>query len=258
MRAYLDKVWPVAALTLAILAAWEVVVRASGLREMQLPAPTRIIDIFVRQLPLIADHASATAQVALIGLAASIAAGAAFAFLIEAWPLAQRAVYPLLVVSQTVPTIAIAPLLVIVFGLGILPKVIVVALVCFFPITVNLADGLRGASPVLMDMMRSFGATRWQMLSKVKLPASLPAFFSGLKVAVTYCVIGAVLGEWIAAPRGLGVYMLRSFSAGQTSQAFAGILAVSLVTIALFALVLFAERRLTRWHYRGQEVGSRK
>lgn len=248
MRAF----WPVAALTALILAAWELAARLSGLRDMQLPAPTRIAGVFVQQLPLIAGHAAATMQVALIGLAASIAAGAAFAFLVEGWPLARRAVYPLLVVSQTVPTIAIAPLLVILFGLGVVPKVIVVALVCFFPITVSLADGLRGTNPILVDMMRSFGATRWQMLRRLKLPASLPAFFSGLKVAVTYCVIGAVLGEWIAAPRGLGVYMLRSFSAGQTAQAFAGILAVSLLTIALFAATSLAERRLTGWHYTGR------
>lgn len=241
---------PPIGLGLAILAAWELAARASGLREIQLPAPTRIAETFVAQAPLILDHAGATLQVALLGLLLAVLVGAAFAFLIEAWPLAQRAVYPLLVVSQTVPTIAIAPLLVILFGLGILPKLIVVALVCFFPITVSLADGLRGASATLVDMLRTFGASRWQIMRLVKLPAALPAFFSGLKVAVTYCVVGAVLGEWIAAPRGLGVFMLRSFSSGQTAQLFAGILAVSLLTMALFGLALVAERRLTRWHYR--------
>ena len=240
---------PTTILSVILLALWEIGVRLSGLREIQLPSPSRIVQIGLQQLPLIADHAGATLQVALVGLALAVAVGAAFAFLMEVWPLAQRAVYPLLVVSQTVPTIAIAPLLVILFGLGLLPKVIVVALVCFFPITVSLADGLRGTNGTLVDMLRTFGATRWQVLQKVKLPGALPAFFSGLKVAVTYCVIGAVLGEWIAAPKGLGVFMLRSFSAGQTSQAFAGIVAVSVLTIALFAIVLLFERRLTRWHY---------
>ncbi|MCS7060939.1 MAG: ABC transporter permease [Anaerolineae bacterium] len=247
---HVDRTLPPVALAAAVIAIWELGVRLTGLREIQLPAPSRIIQVGLIQLPLIADHAGATLHVAMIGLALAVLVGAAFAFLMEAWPLAQRAVYPLLVVSQTVPTIAIAPLLVILFGLGILPKVIVVALVCFFPITVNLADGLRGTSATLVDMLRTFGATRWQVLRKVKLPAALPAFFSGLKVAVTYCVIGAVLGEWIAAPKGLGVFMLRSFSAGQTAQAFAGIVAVSLLTIALFGIVLLCERRLTRWHYR--------
>jgi len=245
---------PAITLSLALLAAWEVGARLSGLREIQLPSPSRIVQVGLRQLPLIADHAGATLQVALIGLALAVAVGAGFAFVMEAWPLAQRAVYPLLVVSQTVPTIAIAPLLIILFGLGVLPKVIVVALVCFFPVTVNLADGLRSTSATLIDMLRTFGATRWQVLQKAKLPAALPAFFSGLKVAVTYCVIGAVLGEWIAAPKGLGVFMLRSFSAGQTAQAFAGIIAVSALTLALFGIVLFFERRLTRWHYTGVEI----
>ncbi len=245
-----QRILPALALAGAILIAWEIGARVSGLREIQLPSPSRIVQVGLGQLPLIADHAGATLQVALIGLALAVAVGAAFAFLMEAWPLAQRAVYPLLVVSQTVPTIAIAPLLVILFGLGILPKVIVVALVCFFPVTVNLSDGLRSTSATLVDMLRVFGATRWQVLRKVKLPAALPAFFSGLKVAVTYCVIGAVLGEWIAAPKGLGVFMLRSFSAGQTAQAFAGIIAVSVLTLALFGIVLLFERRLTRWHYR--------
>jgi ABC-type nitrate/sulfonate/bicarbonate transport system permease component len=233
-----------------LLLAWELAVRLSNLREVQLPSPSRILEAAITQLPLIADHTWATLQVALVGLAASVLVGAAFALLMDAWPLAQRAVYPLLVMSQTIPTIAIAPLLIILFGLGILPKVIVVALVCFFPITVSLADGLRGTSKALIDVLRSLGASRWQVLRLVKLPAAMPSFFSGLKVAVTYCVIGAVLGEWIAAPRGLGVYMLRSFSAGKTSQAFAGILAVSLVTITMFLVVLAAERVLTRWYYR--------
>ena len=250
MRAFKSRVWPTVALALAILVVWEIGARLSGLREVQLPAPTRIVEVFFLQLPVILNHSTATLQVALVGLALAVLVGGALAFLMESWPLAQRAVYPLLVVSQTVPTIAIAPLLVILFGLGILPKVIVVGLVCFFPITVSLVDGLRGTSATLVDMLRTFGASRRQILWHVKLPTALPAFFSGLKVAVTYCVIGAVLGEWIAAPRGLGVFMLRSFSAGQTAQAFAGILAVSLLTIALFGVALALERRLTRWHYR--------
>jgi ABC-type nitrate/sulfonate/bicarbonate transport system permease component len=247
---FISRVLPATVLGVTLLLAWELAVRLSNLREVQLPSPSRILEAAITQLPLIADHTWATLQVALVGLAASVLVGAAFALLMDAWPLAQRAVYPLLVMSQTIPTIAIAPLLIILFGLGILPKVIVVALVCFFPITVSLADGLRGTSKALIDVLRSLGASRWQVLRLVKLPAAMPSFFSGLKVAVTYCVIGAVLGEWIAAPRGLGVYMLRSFSAGKTSQAFAGILAVSLVTITMFLVVLAAERVLTRWYYR--------
>jgi ABC-type nitrate/sulfonate/bicarbonate transport system permease component len=245
-----NRALPTAVLAVALLVIWEVAVRLSGLREVQMPSPSRVIEAGINQLPLIANHTWATLQVALVGLGAAVVVGALFALLMDAWPLAQRALYPLLVVSQTIPTIAIAPLLIILFGLGLLPKIIVVALVCFFPITVSLADGLRGTSKALIDVLRSLGASRVQILRLVKLPAAMPLFFSGLKVAVTYCVIGAVLGEWIAAPRGLGVFMLRSFSAGKTSQAFAGIVAVSVVTIALFLVVLVAERTLTRWHYR--------
>lgn len=249
-RRGLEQALPALVLALLLLTAWEVGVRAAGLREIQLPAPSRVVEIGWAQRALIADHALATLQVALIGLAAAVSVGAAFGLLIANWPLAERAVYPLLVFSQTIPTIAIAPLLVLLFGLGALPKVIVVALVCFFPVTVNLADGLRGVEPLMVDVMRALGAKPWQVLTKVKLPAALPAFFSGLKVATTYCVIGAVLGEWIAAPKGLGVFMLRSFSAGQTAQAFAGIVAVSLITVALFSSVLLLEKLLTGWHYR--------
>ncbi len=241
---------PALALALTLLLVWEIGVRAAGLREIQLPAPSRVVEISWAQRALIADHALATMQIALIGLVAAVSVGVGFGLLIASWPLAERAVYPLLVFSQTIPTIAIAPLLVLLFGLGALPKVIVVALVCFFPITVNLADGLRGVDPLMLDVMRALGASPWQVLAKVKIPAALPAFFSGLKVATTYCVIGAVLGEWIAAPKGLGVFMLRSFSAAQTAQAFAGILAVSIITIALFSFVLMLERLLTGWHYR--------
>jgi ABC-type nitrate/sulfonate/bicarbonate transport system permease component len=168
----------------------------------------------------------------------------------------------LLVASQTIPIMALAPLLVIWFGYGLASKAAVVALVCFFPVAVATADGLRGADPDLLALLRSMGASRRQVLFKVRLPGALPGFFSGLKIAVTYSVIGAIIGEWVGAGRGLGVYMIRSANAFATAQVFAAIGVTSLVSVLLFLAVSALERLCLPWYYTAareeqwEEVGT--
>jgi ABC-type nitrate/sulfonate/bicarbonate transport system permease component len=161
----------------------------------------------------------------------------------------RRALYPLLVVSQTIPIMALAPLLIIWFGYGVLPKVIVVFLVCFFPIAINTADGLTGADPEMVALLRSMGASRWQIFKKVRLPGAMPPFFTGLKVAITYSVVGAIIGEWVGASRGLGIFMLRASNSFRTARVFAAITVTALLSVSLFGLVVILERLALPWYF---------
>ena len=162
----------------------------------------------------------------------------------------REAVYPLLIASQAIPVVVIAPLLVLAFDYGLGPKLTVVALVCFFPITVNLVDGLRSVDPALLKLMRSLGASRWATLWKVELPSALPYLFSGLRVAATVSVIGAVFGEWAEAEDGLGHLVLLGINQLLTPRVWAGVLILMLMAVALFVAVTVAERFAVPWNRR--------
>jgi ABC-type nitrate/sulfonate/bicarbonate transport system permease component len=192
----------------------------------------------------------------VLGLALALLTGVALAAALDLSSWLRRALYPLLVISQTIPILALAPLLIIWFGFGIIPKVFIVALVCFFPIAVNTADGLSGADPELLSLLRAMGASRSQLWTKVRLPASLPYFFSGLRVAATYSVIGAVIGEWVGASQGLGIYMLRSANAFKTPQVFSTIAISSLISLTLFMMVFLVERMLLPWYHSAQRTAQ--
>jgi ABC-type nitrate/sulfonate/bicarbonate transport system permease component len=214
-----------------------------------LPSPLEIVRAGVAAWWVMLPNVLQTLLETVVGLGLSLMVGLIFAVLIDVSPMLRRAIYPLLVVSQTVPTIAIAPLLVIWFGYGILPKVLVVGLVCFFPIVVNTADGLRAADPDLIALLRTMGASRYQIFMKVRVPGALPLFFSGLKIAVTYGVIGAIIGEWVGASQGLGVFMLRASNSFRTDWVFAAIAVTSLLSVVLFMAVFALERIVLRWYY---------
>jgi putative hydroxymethylpyrimidine transport system permease protein len=158
------------------------------------------------------------------------------------------AAYPLLVASQAIPVVVLAPIFVLAFDYGIGPKLAIVALICFFPITVNVLDGLRSVEPELLKLMRSLGASRLQSLRKVELPSALPYFFSGLRVAATVSVIGAVFGEWAGADEGLGRLVLLGNSQLQTPRVYAGIVILTLMAVALFAIATLAERLVCPWN----------
>jgi ABC-type nitrate/sulfonate/bicarbonate transport system permease component len=161
----------------------------------------------------------------------------------------RRAIYPLLVVSQTIPIIALAPLLLIWFGFGLEPKVIVVTLYCFFPIAVACADGLAGAEPALLKLLRSMHASRWQILWLVRLPGAMPSFFSGLRIAATYSVTGAIFGEYVGAYRGLGIYMQTAANSFAIVLVFAAILVTAVLSLLLFGLVSLIERLALPWYH---------
>ncbi len=157
--------------------------------------------------------------------------------------------YPFVIASQTIPIIAIAPLLLVWIGYGIQPKIIVVALISFFPIVVNMVDGLRSVDADTVRMLRTLGASRWQVFRLLQVPTSLPYLFSGAKVAVAVAVIGAVIGEWVGASAGLGYLMVQSAPRFQTSMVFAAIIVLSVIGVTLFGLVSLLERRALAWHH---------
>jgi len=229
--------------------AWELAVRVFNVPKWLLPAPTQIIQAAWEVQALLWVHTRQTLLETWLGLSLALATGLVLALAIDLSSLLRRTLYPLLVASQTVPILAIAPLLIIWFGFGVLPKVIIVALICFFPIAVNTADGLRSVDPDLIALLRSMDASRWQIFVKVRAPAALPLFFSGLKIAVTYGVIGAVIGEWVGASEGLGIFMLRSSHSFLTDRVFAAIAVTSVLSIAMFLAVTVLERVLLPWYY---------
>ncbi len=238
---------PPFALLSALVAAWELMVWQLALPVWLLPPPSRILSTLISNLPVLGEHVAATLSVTAPGFGLALVSGFTLGVLIDASPLLRRAVYPLLVTSQTIPIVAIAPLLVVGFGFGMLPKVLVVALVTFFPIVVNTADGLQAADRDQRRLLEAMGANYWQLLRLLRLPAALPSIFTGIKVAVTYSIIGAVLAEWIGASAGLGVYIARSLRAFRTDQVFVAALTTSLLTIGLFALVTLLERWVISW-----------
>jgi ABC-type nitrate/sulfonate/bicarbonate transport system permease component len=194
-------------------------------------------------------HTKVTVYESFIGFTSSIAIAFVMAFVMDSLPLVKKALYPLVVVSQTIPTISVAPLFIIWFGYGLLPKIIVVQLVCFFPVLVSLLEGLSSVDPELLDLLRSMGADRWRIFEMVKLPAAMPAFFSGLKIAASYSILGAVIGEWLGAQEGLGVFMLLSQHSFYVDRVFAIIAVISLLSLGVFGAINVSERLLIPWNY---------
>jgi len=249
---------PAAVFLVLLVLAWEGAVAALGVAPYLLPAPSRIWQAFIETRELLPAHLRTTVSEALLGLALAALAGVALAALIASSTFARRAVYPIVVVSQNVPLIVLAPLLVIWFGFGMAPKVLVVALAGFFPIAVNTVDGLRSADREMVDLVRSMGASRGQVLRTVLIPSAIPSFFAGLKISAAYAVIGAVIGEWVGASSGLGLFITRSQTAFRVDRVFVAIALIAALSIALFTAVHLAERLAMPWRSAGHpEEGSR-
>ena len=240
---------PPAVLVAAFLSIWQMATLVLEVPHWLLPSPVDIAGALISSSDLLARHGWVTLQEVLIGFTFSFIVGVALAVAIAYSRTVERAVYPFVVASQTIPVIAIAPILLIWFGYGLLPKVIVVGLICFFPIVVNMVDGLRAVDPDLVNLMRSMGASRWQVFAKARIPTSLPFLFSGTRVAIAVSVIGAVIGEWVGASAGLGYFMIRSASQFQTARVFAAVVVLSIMGVALFVAVGLSERYLLPWHH---------
>ena len=241
----------VALLALWELAArWDVIAEALNIEPFLVPAPSDVADSLWSDRSLLLDNAWVTAQEVLLGFAIAAVCGFAFAVALHLSDLLRRAFYPLMVASQTVPVIAIAPILVVWLGFGIGPKLAIIALVCFFPITVNTLDGLRSVDPELPRMMRTLDASRGQILRRVEIPSALPFLLSGAKIAAVISVIGAVFGEWSGADDGLGHLILIAQGQVQTARVFAAVFMLSVLAIALFGGLALIERRLGWWQPR--------
>jgi ABC-type nitrate/sulfonate/bicarbonate transport system permease component len=237
----------------ALLGAWELAVQwgvladALSLKPYLVPAPSDIASSLWSDRSLLADEGWVTLREVVLGFGLSVLLGCAFALVLHLSETLRRAFYPLLVASQTIPIFAIAPILVVWFGYGIGPKLLIIALVCFFPITVNTLDGLRSVDPELPKLMRTLDASRMQTLTMVEAPTALPYFFSGAKIAVAVAVIGAVFGEWAGSGSGLGHLLIESSAQLETARLFAAIAVLSFFAIALFGLLALAERHVAWW-----------
>ncbi len=235
----------------ALLAVWEAAVRAFRVAPYILPPPSRIVATFVTQFPTLARHASATLSEIALGLAFAATLGFLLAVLLFHSRSLERGLRPFVVASQMIPVFAIAPLLVVWLGFGIWPKVIVTALIGFFPVFISELDGLSSAKQEAVDLLLAMGATRRQLLVKLLLPASLPSLFSGLKLAATLSVVGATIGEWVGARRGLGLLMLESNARLRVDLVFAAVLMLTLIGLLLYAVLRIIERRALHWRQLG-------
>ena len=244
-----------ALLLLAGLGAWEAIVRAGVLDDLILPAPTQVLDSLWTDRGLLASDLWVTGYEVLIGLAAAIALGAVLAVAMHLSPLARRALRPLVIGSQAIPIPVVAPLIVLVLGFGLAPKVLLVALVCFFPVAINLYDGLRDADPDARRLLRSLQASRWQALRLVEAPSALPAAFTGMKVAAAVAVIGAVFAEWAGADAGLGRTLLTANGQLETARAFAATLLLFLLAVGLYGAFAALEHRVVDWTPRSTPGG---
>ena len=221
------------AVLLGLFLLWELGVRLSGTPLYILPAPSKILRAFALEFPLLLRHGTVTLSETVLGLSLATLLAAVIAILIDAFPNLRRAIYPLLVVTQTVPVIVLAPIFIIYLGFGIAPKILTVVLMCFFPITIPFADAMGAQDIRRVQLVSAMGAPRRKVYTLVKIPGALPAFFSGLKVAATYSISGAVVGEWLSSSAGLGYYMLRVKNGYMLDKVFASVLMVALLSLLM-------------------------
>ena len=240
LLALLIAVWQLAASTGALK-------DALNLQSFLVPSPLEVAESLWDNRSLLAENAWVTLREMLFGILAAIVVGVGFAVLMHRWRVMRDAAYPLIVASQTIPIVVISPILVTWFGYGITPKVVIIALVCFFPLTINALDGLRAVEPEAVKMMRSLDASRWQLFRRVEAPTALPHVFTGAKIAVVIAPIGAVFAEWAGSSAGLG-HLIQSDTANfEVARQFASVAVLSAIALALMGLTVLAERRVVGW-----------
>ncbi len=245
-RARTAWVAPVATVA-GVLALWQAVCSLGFVPSFLLPSPVQVAQAVAGDFDLLMAHAGVTLAEALAGLALGVVFGFSIALCMDRFRVVNAALSPLVTVSQTIPTVAIAPLLVLWLGYGMEPKVLLVALTTFFPITVSLAQGFRSVDPDAIDLMRVMGASWWQTFWLVKVPAAAGSFFGGLRISATYAVVGAVVAEWLGGFEGLGVYMTRVRKSYSYDQMFAAILVISALSLVLMGAVGLLERACMPW-----------
>lgn len=246
--------WALPALLLAaLLGLWQLAASTGALKDalnlqsFLVPSPVEVAEALWDNRSLLAENAWVTLREMFFGILAAIVVGVGFAVLMHRWRVMRDAAYPLIVASQTIPIVVISPILVTWFGYGIAPKVVIIALVCFFPLTINALDGLRAVEPEAVKMMRSLDASRWQLFRRVEAPTALPHVFTGAKIAVVIAPIGAVFAEWAGSSAGLG-HLIQSDTANfEVARQFATVAVLSAMALGLMGLTVLAERRVVGW-----------
>ncbi|MXZ00444.1 ABC transporter permease [Candidatus Poribacteria bacterium] len=234
---------------LAVLGIWETSVHVFDIPRYILPPPSKIVLTLFEEHEQLLKHTLVTLEEMLLGFALAVSIGIPLAVLMFEFPVLEKAFYPYVIGSQTVPVFAIAPLLVLWFGFGIASKVVMAALIVFFAIVLNTLDGLKSTDPDTVNLFRILRATRWQILWKVRIPSALPFIFSGAKIGISISTIGAVIGEWVGAKAGLGYLMLYANGQLQVSLVFAAIFCLTLLGLGLFGLLTLLERYVMPWRH---------
>jgi NitT/TauT family transport system permease protein len=248
-------VYPLAALV-GLLALWEIGVRAFGVPAYILPPPSTVAVVMQKQAPLLLAHGWVSTVEIVLGFLLSIAVGVPLALATFLWPAFARSVYPLLVSSQAVPKMAVAPLFIVWFGFGLLPKVLIAFLIAFFPIVISTVVGLAGIEPEKIHLARSMGLGAAATFFKIRLPNALPSIFGGLKVAITLAVVGAVVGEFIGGDAGLGYVLMSANGSMDTALLFAGLIGLTVVGVVFYLLIELAERLALPWQSAARDSGA--
>lgn len=245
-RRWTERALPPLVVTIVVLVAWELAVELFDVSPFVLAKPTEILAELSDSSALLRDAAGYTLQEIVYGFALSAVVGIAIALLLAAWRLADRALYPLVVAFQTVPKVALAPIFVLWFGYGLFPKMLLIATIAFFPVALNMRTGLEAVDRDLLLLLRSVGATRWEVLRKVQIPSSLPYLFAGLKIAITFSVIGAVVAEFAGSSEGLGYLIEFASTQLDTRLVFAALVVISVLGLALYYAVGLLEWLVNR------------
>lgn len=249
-RALLRVVGRIAPATLAVsglILAWESYVWLSGIAPTTLPAPSRVVTQMLVHHEALADHAGATIQATGLGFACSLSAAFLFSVLVDFFRPVRRALFPVFIISQTLPLVAIAPLIVLWFGFGLMPKVLLVALVTFFPMLVALAEGYEATDPDVTALLASMGASRRRIFLMARLPSALPYFFAGLRISITYAVVAAIFAEYAGSVKGLGIYILNAKNNFRPDLVLAAVMVSATLTLVLYSSTLVAQRLVMPW-----------
>jgi NitT/TauT family transport system permease protein len=247
--------WSPLVVLAAVLLVWQAVVMLFDVPEFIFPGPAQIAREFIAFRGPLIEAAWKTFWVTMLGFGISIVVGVLLGFLIGSSRLAYTALYPLMVAFNAVPKAAIVPILVVWFGIGLGPGILTAFLISFFPITVNIATGLATLEPELEDVLRVLGARRWDVLVKVGLPRSMPYFYGSLKVAITLAFVGTVLAEMTAGDSGIGYLINSAGSQQRIPLAFAGLVTIGVMAMAMYELFSWVEKRTTGWAHRGSQAG---
>lgn len=246
LRSITDKLGSCYAIA-AVLIIWQAICSFGFVDSFMLPSPIDVVTALITEFPILLENSAVTLGEAFIGLAAGITSGFFAAVIMDACEPIYKALYPLIILTQTVPTVAVAPLLVLWFGYEMTPKIILITITTFFPLAVGMLTGFKSADEDSVNLLRSMGASKLQIFRYIKLPSAIPQFFSGLRISASYAVVGAVISEWLGGFNGLGVYMTRVKKAYSFDKMFAVIILISVISLLLMKGVDYLHKKLTPW-----------